>query len=185
MQHSHTPRLLLCRLFCLLACALEVFLLSSLRVPSFPRPWWCNNFAAVGMVAVGNNFALLGCITINRRCRWHTCTVGIDEFSHQMTSPRDVDSCENSTITTPRNCWTIARFFQNPTMRNALLAIGTRRLTEASSSLLYEVSVFAPAMLLPLILPLEAGISSSVLYYNAPALCVKNPRVAARGTFQA
>ena len=54
-----TPRLLHRRHFCLLACALRAFLLSSLRVPRLPR-WRCPNFATAGTVAAGNGFALLG-----------------------------------------------------------------------------------------------------------------------------
>ena len=79
-----TPRLLHRGHFCLLACALRAFLLSSLRVPRFPRRR-CPNFATAGMVAAGNDFALLGCITASRCC-WQACTVGIDEFSHQSMS---------------------------------------------------------------------------------------------------
>ena len=47
---------------CLLACALRASLLSSLRVPRFPRRR-CTNFAAAG-----NDFTLLGCIATNRQC---------------------------------------------------------------------------------------------------------------------
>ena len=63
----NTPRLLHRRHFCLLACALLSSLLSSLRVPRFPRRR-CTNFAAAGTVAVGNVFALLSCITPSRCC---------------------------------------------------------------------------------------------------------------------
>ena len=79
-----TPRLLHRRHCCLLACALRTFLLSSLRVPRFPRRR-CPNFATVGTVAAGNGFALLGFITASRCC-WQACTVSIDEFSHQSMS---------------------------------------------------------------------------------------------------
>ena len=79
-----TPRLLHRRHFCLLACALRAFLLSSLRVPRFPRRR-CPNFATAGTVAAGNDFSLLGCITASR-CHWQACTVSIDEFSHQSMS---------------------------------------------------------------------------------------------------
>ena len=79
-----TPRLLHRRHCCLLACALRTFLLSSLRVPRFPRRR-CPNFATVGTVAAGNGFALLGFIT-SSRCCWQACTVSIDEFSHQSMS---------------------------------------------------------------------------------------------------
>ena len=78
-----TPRLLHSRLFCLLTCDLRAILLSSLRVPRFPRR--CPSFAAAGTVAAGNDFALLGCITTSRCC-WHACTVSIDEFPHQSMS---------------------------------------------------------------------------------------------------
>ena len=79
-----TPRLLHRRHFCLLACALRAFLLSSLRVPRFPRRR-CPNFATAGTFAAGNDFSLLGCITASR-CYWQACTVSIDEFSHQSMS---------------------------------------------------------------------------------------------------
>ena len=79
-----TPRLLHCRHFCLLACVLRAFLLSSLQVPRFPRRR-CPKFATAGTVAAGNDFALLGFITASRCC-WQTCTVSIDEFSHQSMS---------------------------------------------------------------------------------------------------
>ena len=62
-----TPRLLHRRHSCLLACALRAFLLSSLRVPRFPRRR-CPNFATAGTVAAGNDFALLGGITASRCC---------------------------------------------------------------------------------------------------------------------
>ena len=62
-----TPRLLHRRHFCLLACTLQAFLLSSLRVPCFPRRW-CPNFATAGTVAARNDFALLVCITASRCC---------------------------------------------------------------------------------------------------------------------
>ena len=75
-----TPRLLHSRLFCLLTCDLRAILLSSLRVPRFPRR--CPSFAAAGTVAAGNDFALLGGITTSRCC-WHGCTVSIEEFSYQ------------------------------------------------------------------------------------------------------
>ena len=78
-----TPRLLHSRLFCLLTCDLRALLLSSLRVPRFPRRRL--NFAAVGTVAAGNDFALLGCITTSRCC-WHACTVSIGMFSHHSMS---------------------------------------------------------------------------------------------------
>ena len=54
-----TPRLLHRRHFCLLARALRAFVLSSLRVPRFPRRR-CPNFATASTVAAGNDFALLG-----------------------------------------------------------------------------------------------------------------------------
>ena len=57
--NSTTPRLLHRRHCRLLACALRAFLISSLRVPRFPRRP-CPNFATAGTVAAGNNFALLG-----------------------------------------------------------------------------------------------------------------------------
>ena len=80
-----TPRLLHrphCRL---LACAVRAFLLSSLRVPRFPRRR-CPNFAAAGTVAARNNFALLGFIVASQCC-WQACiAVSIDEFSHQLMS---------------------------------------------------------------------------------------------------
>ena len=57
-----TPRLLHRRHYCLLACALRAILLSSLRVPRFPRRRY-PNFSTAGMVAAGNDFALLRCIT--------------------------------------------------------------------------------------------------------------------------
>ena len=77
-----TPRLLHRRHFCFLACALRAFVLSSLRVPHFPRRR-SPNFATAGtVVAAGNGYALLGCITASRCC-WQACTVSIDEFSHQ------------------------------------------------------------------------------------------------------
>ena len=79
-----TPRLLHRRHFYLLACALRAFLLSSLRVPGFPRRRY-PNFDTAGTVAAGNDFALLGCI-ISSRCCWQACTVSIDEFSHQSMS---------------------------------------------------------------------------------------------------
>ena len=79
-----TPRLLHYRHCCLLVCVLRAFLISSLRVPRFPRRR-CPNFATAGMVAVGNNFALLGFIATTRCC-WQACTVSIDEFSHQSMS---------------------------------------------------------------------------------------------------
>ena len=44
-----TPRLVHRRHFCLLACDLQAFLLSSLRVPRFPRRW-CTNFAAAAQL---------------------------------------------------------------------------------------------------------------------------------------
>ena len=65
-----TPRLLHSRHFCLLACNLRAFLISSLRVPRFPR-WRCTNFT----VAAGNDSALLGCITTTSQrltCPLHT-----------------------------------------------------------------------------------------------------------------
>ena len=79
-----TPRLLHRRHFCLLACALRVFLLSSLQVLRFP---WrrCPNFATAGTVAARNVFAMLGCIATSRCC-WQACTVSIDNFSHQSMS---------------------------------------------------------------------------------------------------
>ena len=54
-----TPRVLHRRHFCLLACALRAFLLSSLRVPRFPRRR-CPKIATAGTVAVGNDFAFVG-----------------------------------------------------------------------------------------------------------------------------
>ena len=75
------PRILHRRHFCLRACALRAFHLSSLRVPLFPRRR-CPNFATAGTVAAGNDFTLLGFITASRCC-WQACTVSIDEFSHQ------------------------------------------------------------------------------------------------------
>ena len=68
-----SPRLLHRQHFCSLACALRAFLLSSLRVPRFPRRR-CPYFATAGTVAAGNDFALLGCITASRCC-WQVCTV--------------------------------------------------------------------------------------------------------------
>ena len=94
-----TPRLLHCRHFCLLACALRAFLLSSLRVPHFPRRR-CPNFATAGTVAAGSDFALLRCITTSRCC-WQACTFSIDGFSHQSMSRRNIDSCENSIARRP------------------------------------------------------------------------------------
>ena len=94
-----TPRLLHHRHVCLLACCLRAFLLSSLRVPRFPRRR-CPNFATASTVAAGNGFALLGCI-IASRCCWQACTVSIDEFLHQSMSWRNIDSCENSIARTP------------------------------------------------------------------------------------
>ena len=79
-----TPRLLHRRYFCLLAYALRAFLLSSARVPRFPRRR-CPSFATAGTVAAGNDFALLGGITASP-CFWQACTVCIDEFSHQSMS---------------------------------------------------------------------------------------------------
>ena len=79
-----TPRLLHSRHFCLLVCALRAFLLSSLRVPRFPRRR-SPNFPTVGTVAAPNDFALLECITASRCC-WQACTVSIDEFAHQSMS---------------------------------------------------------------------------------------------------
>ena len=70
------------------------FLVSSLRVPRFPRRR-CPNFATTGTIATGNDFALMGFIAASRCC-WQTCTVSIDEFSHQLMSWRNIDSCENS-----------------------------------------------------------------------------------------
>ena len=89
-----TPRLLHRRYCRLLACALRASLLSSLRVPRFPRRR-CSNFATAGMVAAGNDFALLG-FTTTSRCCWQACTVSIDEVLHQSMSERNIDSCENS-----------------------------------------------------------------------------------------
>ena len=63
----------------LLTYALRAFLLSSLRVPRFPRRR-CPNFATAGTVAAGNDFALLGCITASRCC-WQVCTVSIEKHS--------------------------------------------------------------------------------------------------------
>ena len=60
------------RHFCLLACTLRASLLSSLRVPSFPRRR-CPNFATAGTVATGNDFVLLGFITASQCC-WQACT---------------------------------------------------------------------------------------------------------------
>ena len=60
-----THRFLHRRHFCLLACALRAFILSSLRVPLFPRRRG-PNFATAGTVAAGNDFALLRCITASR-----------------------------------------------------------------------------------------------------------------------
>ena len=66
-----TPRLLHRRHFCLLACALRAFFLSSLRAPRFPRRR-CPNFATTGtVVTAGNDFALLGC-TVLSTCPLHT-----------------------------------------------------------------------------------------------------------------
>ena len=77
-----TPRLLHRRHFCLLACALRAFFLSSLRAPRFPRRR-CPNFATPGtVVAAGNDFTLLGCVAASRCC-WQACSISIDEFSHQ------------------------------------------------------------------------------------------------------
>ena len=75
-------RLLHRRHFCLLACTLRAFFLSSLRAPRFPRRR-CPNFATADTVVVaGNDFALLGCIAASRCC-WQACSISIDEFSHQ------------------------------------------------------------------------------------------------------
>ena len=63
-----TPRLLHRGYFCLLACALQAFLLSSLQVPRFPRQRCSTFFATAGTVAAGNDFALLGYITASRCC---------------------------------------------------------------------------------------------------------------------
>ena len=60
------PRLLRCRLSCLLTCDLRAILLSTLRVPRFPRR--SPNVAAAGTSAAGNDFTLLGCITAGRCC---------------------------------------------------------------------------------------------------------------------
>ena len=60
-----TPRLLHRRHFCLLAHALRAFLLSSLRVPCFPRRR-CPNFATAGTVAAGNDLAWSGFISASR-----------------------------------------------------------------------------------------------------------------------
>ena len=79
-----TPRLLHRRHVCLLACSLRAFLLSSLRVPRFPRRR-CPNFATADTVAAGNDFVLLECITASRCC-WQACTVSVDEFSYQSMS---------------------------------------------------------------------------------------------------
>ena len=57
-----TPGLLHRQHFCLLACALRAFLLSSLRVPRFPRRR-CPNFATASTDAAGNDFPSLGCVT--------------------------------------------------------------------------------------------------------------------------
>ena len=63
-----TPRLLHRRHFCLFACDLRAFLLSSLRVPRFPRRR-SPNFATAGTFAAGNDFALLGGITTTVQTR--------------------------------------------------------------------------------------------------------------------
>ena len=89
-----TPRLLHRRHCRLLTCALRAFLLSSLRVPRFPRRR-CPNFATAGTIAAENDFTLLGFIAASRCC-WQACTVSIEEFSHQSMSRRNIDSCENS-----------------------------------------------------------------------------------------
>ena len=52
--------------------------------PMFPRRR-CPNFATADTIAAGNDFALLGFIVV-RRCCCQACTVGIDEFSHQLMS---------------------------------------------------------------------------------------------------
>ena len=89
------PRLFHSRLFCILTCDLRVILLSSLRVPRFPRR--CSNFAAAGTVAAGNDFALLGCITTSRCC-WHACTVSIHEFSHESMPSWDYSTRGSSLV---------------------------------------------------------------------------------------
>ena len=76
-----TPRLLHRRHVCLFPCALRAFLFSSLRVPRFPRRRFPKFATAGTVVAAGNDFALLGCITASRCC-WQAYTVSIDEFSH-------------------------------------------------------------------------------------------------------
>ena len=110
----NTPRLLHRRHFCLLACDLGAFLLSSLRVPRFPQRW-C-------MVAAGNDSALLGCISTSR-CFWQACTVRIDEPSHQSTSCRDIDSCENSIASTPSNCCFVAYPAGSPRLSDHLYVV--------------------------------------------------------------
>ena len=81
-----TPQLLHRRHFCLLACALRAFPLSSLRAPRVPLRR-CPTFAtAAGTVAAGNDFTLLGCITASRCCGQACTTVSIDKFSHQSMS---------------------------------------------------------------------------------------------------
>lgn len=66
-----TPRPRHSRLFCLLACDLRAFM-SLLQVSRLT--WQYPNFAAGGMVLVGNDSALLGCVATGRCC-WNPCIV--------------------------------------------------------------------------------------------------------------
>ena len=80
---STTHRLLHRRHFCVLAYALRAFLLSSLRVPHFPRRR-CPNFATAGMVAAGNDFAF--------SCRGACCCSVIVQYL-QMSTVQQWDGC--------------------------------------------------------------------------------------------
>ena len=66
----NTPRLLHICHFCLLACALRAFLLSSPRVLRFPRRR-CTNFAAAGTVAAkGRALPTVGLTGLTRGSVW-------------------------------------------------------------------------------------------------------------------
>ena len=71
------------------ASSSSTLLLTRVYPPSIPPPLAAgptfSDFATVGTVAAGNDFALLGSITASRCC-WQACTVSIDEFSHQSMS---------------------------------------------------------------------------------------------------
>ena len=98
----NTPRFLPRRHFCLLACAFRGFLLSSLRIPRFPRRR-CTKVAAASTVAAGNDFAFIG-VHHHQSMLLAGLPVRIDEFLHQLTSFKDIDSCEISIASTPSNC---------------------------------------------------------------------------------